>query len=274
MNYHVQTYINGDILFAIDTDTTKQVGTGGDDKVGIYIGLMALLKFEKIKIAYFRDEERGCIGSGLADMRFFDNVGFVLQADRRGRYDITDKINGTPVLNADFKAAFAALIEKHKRVYVTGAMTDVIALVKNGLPVCTCNISCGYYEPHTNYEVINILHVQETRDFVFDLLEGVGLRQWPFPDREQVKEKETHVWHPNTTYNDSWNNDGYARFRGTYTTKNNNKTVLEQELDFITTPKDYCQACGEYMDANDMSRFHGFCKKCITDITNKANDNA
>lgn len=272
LNYNIRPYINGDVLFAVDTSTTKQYGTGGDDKVGIYIGIMALLKFEKIKVVFFRDEERGCIGSNAAHMDFFNDVGFVLQADRRGRYDITDVINSTPVLNDEFKAAFDELIKKHSRSYVTGAMTDVIALVNKGLKVCACNISCGYYDPHTSHETINLLHVQETRDFVYDLLEGVGVSNWPFPDRAAKKEKHTQAWQGRTWISEDYYDTDYPRY-SRYTAPPKTTTFInENGIDFLTTPDDYCQACGEYMNAKDKSSFKGFCNKCVEDLNTSPNE--
>lgn len=48
-----------------------------------------------------------------------------------------------------------------------GMMTDVLTLKERGLEVSCCNISCGYYEPHTSREytvkpdLLNCLHFVE-----------------------------------------------------------------------------------------------------------------
>ena len=51
---------------AFDSDSMQQVGTGGDDKVGMWVCLEMLRKFDNIKICFFAQEEIGCIGSSKA----------------------------------------------------------------------------------------------------------------------------------------------------------------------------------------------------------------
>lgn len=78
-----------DNLTGFDAVNMEQTGIGGDDKVGIYIAMEALLHFDNIKVAFFRDEEVGCAGSYRADMSFF------LIAD--SFYNVTGK--GTKILS-------------------------------------------------------------------------------------------------------------------------------------------------------------------------------
>ncbi len=61
-------------------------GIGGDDKVGVYTCLNALFQegIESVKVSFFRNEEIGCIGSKAADMKWFEDVNWVCQLDRRG----------------------------------------------------------------------------------------------------------------------------------------------------------------------------------------------
>jgi len=52
-----QIYTAGNKWFAYNKNTMSQVGIGGDDKVGIFICLQALLTFPACKVAFFTEEE-------------------------------------------------------------------------------------------------------------------------------------------------------------------------------------------------------------------------
>ena len=125
-----------------------QVGVGGDDKVGIWIALQMLLKEDKIKCAFFHSEEIGCIGSSRkADMKWFKNVGYCLQADRQGSStDFVNSISGKLYSKA-FKKAVEPIITDYGYKESSGSITDVGQLAENGIGVCVANMSCGYYEP-------------------------------------------------------------------------------------------------------------------------------
>lgn len=189
INWNVRCFQAGDVLFAFDTVNYKTAGTGGDDKVGIFMAIECLKKFKALKVVFFRDEESGCNGSERATMNFFKDCSMVLQADRRGRYDITEDIGNMPMLTDEFKKATEHIVKKYGRTYVTGMMTDVLRLAEKGLEVCACNMSCGYYDPHTSQETIHLLHMEECFKFMCDLIEEVGFVKWPFQDRDKKKKK-------------------------------------------------------------------------------------
>lgn len=75
---------------------------------------------------------------------------YVVQCDRRGSNDLITSICATELCSTEFIAAtdfnrFGYHVED-------GAMTDVLTLKENGLSVSCVNMSCGYYEPHTDHE--------------------------------------------------------------------------------------------------------------------------
>ena len=115
-------------------------GCGGDDKVGIYICLELLRDMDNIKVAFFRDEEVGCDGSYDADMTFFKDVRFVLQCDRKGNNDFVNEIYGAQLQSKRFKKEVAKII---------GAYGYQL-----GVGVSVANMSCGYYNPHCDDEVV------------------------------------------------------------------------------------------------------------------------
>ena len=157
-------------FFAIDLDSMDRTGVGGDDKCGIYCGLDNLLREDNIKLAFFVDEEVGCMGSSAADMKFFEDVSFVLQADRKGYADIAKDIMYAPMFGDEFEAKIQPLVDEYKRDYVDGGMTDVLQLTENGLDVAVANFSCGYYEPHTSNEYVVIDELILTSIFFRDII--------------------------------------------------------------------------------------------------------
>ena len=157
----------------------KATGIGGDDKVGIFIALTALKKFDRIKIAFFVDEEIGCQGSRYAEMDFFDDSSFVIQCDRKGYGDVVRNIFGTDLFGDQFERAITPYLKKYKmKTYDHGGLTDVLELKEQGLNVACTNISCGYYLPHTDDEFINLNDVRDTMHFVHDIIANLGDTQW------------------------------------------------------------------------------------------------
>lgn len=169
------------VFTAKDRKTGDQVGVGGDDKAGIAIALQALRDHDTIKVAFFRDEEIGCKGSGRADMTFFENCAFVIECDRRGNADVVRSIYGTRLYDDTFAEAMKPYLAKHKFQETTGMLTDVYALRKLGLEIASFNMSAGYYEPHTPRETVRLDDINKTYGFVVDIIENLGEQQWVCP---------------------------------------------------------------------------------------------
>lgn len=138
----------------------EQTGIGGDDKVGIYIALECLREFDNMKVAFFRDEEVGCIGSYLSDVGFFKDCRFVLQCDRRGNSDFIVDASGVALSSTHFQDDVFPLIKSYGYGFAKGMMTDVMALKESGIGCSMANISCGYYNPHTAQEYVDIFDVE------------------------------------------------------------------------------------------------------------------
>lgn len=275
MCHDTEVFISGDILFSMDMKKVSQNGTGGDDKCGIWVALECLKRFDNIKAVFFRDEERGCLGSGVCDMSFFEDTGMVLQSDRRGRKDLTDFIGSQPMLNKEFKEAAQDIINEHGRLFVTGGMTDVQRLAERGLKVCAANMSCGYYEPHTDKEYINLQHMQEAFDFTAALIGVLGDRAWPYENRSltfnrdnalsrtyyggstvyasggTVIKNELTLYPPEGPYNDTGLDAA-------------NKTIRDNR--FRTQIIEYCEGCGAYLETiRERAAYH--CEKCYKEAT-------
>ena len=140
-----------DIIFGFSHAKKQYFGLGADDKSGIWVCLKCLEKYDAIKVVFFVQEEIGCVGSQKAVMSFFDNCRYVLQIDRKGSSDLITNIGGwTPLCSMEFVDAVKPEIFGYKEE--VGMMTDVEVLKENGLRVSAVNISCGYYNPHTDNE--------------------------------------------------------------------------------------------------------------------------
>ena len=122
-----------DVWIGINRETMKQTGIGGDDKVGIYIAL-ELLKAHSIKAAFFVDEEVGCQGSELADMKFFENCLYVLQCDRRGNNDFVTRISGT-LSSKQFQMDVYPILKRYDYRFCEGMITDVGQLAENKIGI-------------------------------------------------------------------------------------------------------------------------------------------
>ena len=147
------------MITGFDRVNMEQTGIGGDDKVGVYIALECLREFDDIKIAFFRDEEVGCIGSYDCSMEFFEDCRFVLQCDRKGNTDFITDASGIELSSDAFQNDVLPIISNYGYKFAKGMMTDVMALKENGIKCSVANISCGYYNPHTSQEFVDIYDV-------------------------------------------------------------------------------------------------------------------
>lgn len=185
---------NNGFLFAMNL--FKQTGIGGDDKVGIYIALEMLRNLPALKVAFFIDEEIGCVGSGKADPAFFEDVGYILQADRKGAYDITETISDIEMNSEAFRELIEPAVKKYERKYVDGMMTDVLALSRK-FDISMMNISCGYYGPHTDREYVCIQDVANTFNFMYDVIKMCGNKEYPCAHKdfgEEMRKKNLALY--------------------------------------------------------------------------------
>lgn len=153
-----------EMVVGYDLRRKCQTGIGADDKNGIWICFRMLERFKRMKCVFFIGEESGCVGSSRADMKFFKDCRFVIQCDRKGGGDIVTSINGVPLCSDAFVKAIQP--EKHGYAECPGLLTDVYTLKQRGLPVSCINISCGYYNPHTDREITILPDLMRCCEFV------------------------------------------------------------------------------------------------------------
>jgi len=167
-NKDKQVVRNGDYLLAFAG--SKQIGIGGDDKVGMAICLQALNDFKNIKIAFFIKEEVGCQGSNACNLQFFKDCMFIGQPDRKGNSDFINYSNGIKLFDEEFSDFIKPHLEKYNYKEVNGVSTDVGALTKRNVGVATFNISCGYYNPHCFNEYVIISDVKKCYSLITTII--------------------------------------------------------------------------------------------------------
>ncbi len=238
---HVKSEFNSGQLTGFNTVTMTQTGIGGDDKVGIFVALEILDRFDDVKLAFFRDEEVGCVGSKVADMDFFDDVSFVLQCDRRGNSDFINIASGTKLMSKAFQKAITPITKRYNYKFASGMMTDVMMLKENKLGVSCANISCGYYNPHMANEYVVIDDVFNALELVTDIIKEHGNSVFPHTYERSYGSYGSYAGYgtviskPQSAYKEWWeedDNDWWAR----------TSTAAKPKLDDALGCCDGCQA--------------------------------
>lgn len=169
-------------LFGFSYENRRLEGLGADDKNGIWIALKCLERFPVLKVAFFKEEEIGCGGSSIADMSFFKDCRYCLQADRKNGGDLIADICG-PICSDEFIRDIQPLMDRHGYKKTYGLMTDVETLVDKGVGISCINLSCGYYDPHTDHESTNIDELYNALGFVWGILKTLD-KVYPFTPPE------------------------------------------------------------------------------------------
>lgn len=187
---------NGDAFFGFSMSSKSFQGLGADDKNGIWVCLMCLKKYDNIKCAFFVGEEIGCVGSSKADMNFFNDCRFCLQIDRKGNSDLITEIS-SEMCSKEFLQDVNCESYGYKTTH--GLMTDVDTLRNNGLAISCVNISCGYYNPHTDEEFTIKNDLIKCLNFVEHIIEDCT-KVYTFEYVYEYK-YDSRYWYTNYNYN-------------------------------------------------------------------------
>ena len=107
----------------------------------------------------------------IDNMDFFKDARFVIQCDRRNGRDFIYTAGSVGLCDANFPSP--ELKAKYGYTNTTGLMTDVQTLKKRGLAVACCNLSCGYYNPHTSSEYTDIGELINCLQFVREIVQTI-----------------------------------------------------------------------------------------------------
>lgn len=243
------------IAMAYDIKKMAVTGIGGDDKVGIYICLRMLEDLPYCKAAFFRDEECGCLGSAVADLKFFDDARFILQCDRKGNSDFVSDIFNMDLYDEGFGNDILPIITKYGYSETSGGLTDVYQLAKDGVGVAVANMSCGYYNPHCDDEMINLHDVENCRQMVYEIM--TTLRHVYGYKHKQNVYKSTYKTTKYDKYYD-WYDDKIEDRWTDYEYKGGKWT---KKIDSLYEIKE-CWSCSLDYHADDLNE-HGMCEACV-----------
>tara|TARA_A100001388_G_scaffold267324_1_gene241343 strand:+ start:1729 stop:2847 length:1119 start_codon:yes stop_codon:yes gene_type:complete len=221
INNDVKAFIHDKTIYAMDTITMTQFGTGGDDKVGIAITLDMISRFDNFKAVFFLDEEHGCVGSSACNPSFFDDSTFVLQCDRRGSSDFINRIGSTKLYSKNARKAFSDILKKYDRKETSGGITDVGQIAKMNT-VMTANMSCGYYNPHSSTETINLDVVENTASMCNEILKATSSKRYAY---NSISERTYTYSYTKTNYN---YHNHYKPF--TFKSKKKRETMVDENL--------------------------------------------
>lgn len=161
------------VLLAKEGTDGREIGIGGDDKNGIFATLEMIKRHDAIKVAFFVDEEIGCLGSDAVDLDFFSDVGYVMQLDRWGNSDLINDMYGDTT-SKDFDKVVRPVMKEYGYEFTNGLATDSLTLHENNVGVSCVNISCGYYMHHTNREIINTNELWAAINFADEMIKKLG----------------------------------------------------------------------------------------------------
>lgn len=215
-------------LFMLDAKDTKQIGIGGDDKVGVWALLEILKTHKNVNAIFFSNEERGFIGSSAINMDIFSNCNWIIQLDRRGNSDFICGDMSSEKFQKDCKSIY----EKYKYTFSPSqtTATDVAKLIDRGLKVSAVNISCGYYNPHSDKEYVNITDAINALNMTIELIENLGNTKYDYV----APVKQYNSYYNNNGYYNGYNNYN-NRYKNNYSEQNKHNTYQSSS---IKTPEE------------------------------------
>jgi hypothetical protein len=201
--YHPKVCLkeHDDILFGWDYANHCQVGPGFDDKIGILIALQALEHFDNLKVFFPINEEVGYVGSRNACMEWFNDVGYCIQPDRNSyNNDFITYTNGVDVCSEEFVNVCSYLLTKYSYKTNKGLGTDIGELKIDGLDCSAVNISCGYFNEHSNKEVCSISALHNCLNLIIEMISYLGETKF----EHKVEFEDTYIDNCNYGKWDDW----------------------------------------------------------------------
>lgn len=162
--------IGGDIISAVYADGNS-AGLSADDSNGIWVALKLLKDIDNLKVVFTCEEESGGQGADAAseNIDFFLDVMFLIQADRRGNSDLITHTNGFETASPKFVERIKPISDKYQYKSNIGTFTD-IGILAGELEISGVNISCGYYNEHTDREYTNFLELQNCYEYIKEII--------------------------------------------------------------------------------------------------------
>lgn len=187
---------NGDYLIS------SPQGIGGDDRCGIYMITELIKKGYKPYVIFCEEEEVGCVGS-----RKFAKTDYVEEVGKNCKYIIElDRANSNNAVYYDLDNDEFEKFITNTIGYTTaiGSCSDISYLCP-ATKIAGVNLSCGYYNPHTLGEYVNMTEMKRTQDAV-ETLFNTECEQYEY------KEKVYARYGGYYNYDYSWYSDYYSKY--------------------------------------------------------------
>ena len=214
---------------------------GADDKNGIWICLNLLKQFPDISFIFSDQEE---IGGNITELLWkyrdiLKSVKYGLIFDRKNGADIVCSQNryGTK----KFEKALSKTGKFYGYIPAIGSWSDCDELSNY---ISCCNLSCGYYKPHTAQEYTKFSELNNALQYGIAILNNITKQYGPVENRWGKKTSKKHT----DTYN-LFNDDFDDGFTEPH-------TGTEIESDYF-----YCDNCDSYFTLEEIG-FNEVCPYC------------
>jgi hypothetical protein len=154
-------HVKNGYLYALGEDG-KQCVLGADDTAGCWIMRRMILAGVPGTYVFHQAEESGCRGASefvKENKESLKNYNRIIAFDRQGTGDVIDVQFGDTCCSEEFAEALSDALNMFDFAYkpATGVFTDTAEYTED-VPECT-NISVGYYNQHTSFEILDVLHL-------------------------------------------------------------------------------------------------------------------
>lgn len=165
---------------------TSPQGIGGDDRCGVYM-ILEIIKHFNCSVLFCEDEEKMGVGADkFTEAKFTSSLDFnyIIEFDRKNANDAVFYDCDNP----DFEKFITE--EFYKSAW--GSFSD-ISIIAPYLGCAAVNLSCGYYNPHTTAEYINLAEMEHSIAATLSIL-----------SRTTESDKFEYIEAPKTTTATKW----------------------------------------------------------------------
>ena len=233
-------------------------GLGADDRAGVIAIFEIIRTGLRPHIIFTTDEEIGALGAEeLASIQCpFKDLRYMIELDRRGRNDcVFYDCESKPFQNYINTFGFETAI---------GSFSD-ISMLCGAWQVCGVNLSIGYYNEHTQRELLFLTTMYNTITRVIKMLKEKNIPHF-------VWEGTTYI--PQFTWIDYMN---YAHSNFKYACKSCHKPLSYNEachartsgggtayycIECMPQHVAYCERCGAPYECDEGISYLGFCNEC------------
>ena len=200
--------------------SSSEGALGADDRAGITIILTVLENLNKlgfngrIKVAFSREEEIGCVGAEKIDKNWYAGTDLAIVVDRKGNRDIVAGCGMAFCSNSVgfFMEDVANMADMSDWKCVEGGISDAMTFSTNGIN--SVNLSAGYRNEHTSKEFVVLNDMKDTARLILQAIAVINDFCHAF-DEVGYENRWAKTWYGkgkkyNTYFEDTWGDDVWA----------------------------------------------------------------